>query len=281
MRHHIAVRVGPVGFRIGSDWASPIEAISSLYRDYPRADFADYTVRLEAKSMLRRWFRPSIHIAGDYRLPEAAPLPLAQGLLAAELGMNLQMALGHRRHLLLHAAVVAREDRALLLSGISGAGKSTLSLLLAQRGWRFLGDEFALIDPKSGLACPFPRPISLKNESLSAIPLDSVVGPHLSGTPKGDIRHVAPGAHDIAAMGRAARPVLLVFPRFGFPAATRVLPPAEAFVRLTQASTNYVAMGEAGFRAITRLRAEVPAIALDYPDGEAGVAAVEALWDAL
>ena len=52
-------------------------------------------------------------------------------------------------------------------------------------------------------------------------------------------------------------------------------------MRLTQASTNYVAMGEAGFRALTRLRAQVPAVALDYPDGEAGVAAVEALWEAL
>ncbi len=47
-------------------------------------------------------------------------------------------------------------------------------------------------------------------------------------------------------------------------------------MRLTQASTNYVAMGEAGFLALTRLRAQVPAVALDYPDGEAGVAAVEA-----
>jgi hypothetical protein len=74
---------------------------------------------------------------------------------------------------------------------------------------------------------------------------------------------------------------LLLFPRFGFPEATRVLPPAESFVRLTQASTNYVALGEAGFHALTRLRATIPAIAFDYPDGPAGVAAVEKLWAAL
>ena len=36
-----------------------------------------------------------------------------------------------------------------------------------------------------------------------------------------------------------------------------------------------------GVPVLTRLRAEVPAVALDYPDGEAGVAAIEALWDAL
>ena len=82
-------------------------------------------------------------------------------------------------------------------------------------------------------------------------------------------------------MEEPAQPALLIFPRFGFPSALSGLAPTETFMRLTQASTNYVAMGEAGFRALTRLRAQVPAVALDYPDGEAGVAAVEALWEAL
>ncbi len=281
MRHATILRVGPVGFRLGSDWRAPIAAVEALYQDYPKPDFADYTVRLEAEHVWRRWIRPSVRIGGDYRLPEAAPLPLGQGLLAAELGMNLQMALGHRRHLLLHAAVVERDGRAVIMSGISGAGKSTLALLLAQQGWRFLSDEFALIEPDTGLVVPFPRPVSLKNESLSVIPAGSRVGPLLAGTPKGDIRHVAPSAEALAAMDRPAKPVLILFPRFGFPAATRVLPPAESFVRLTQASTNYVALGEAGFRAVVRLRSTVPAIAFDYPDGPSGVAAVEALWAAL
>ncbi|WP_343525117.1 HprK-related kinase A [Sphingomonas sp.] len=281
MRYRLSLKVGPVGFRIGSDWPAPVEALDALYHDYPRPAFTDYTVRLEAHAPWRRWFRPSVHIGGDFRLPEAAPLPLSQGLLAAELGMNLQMALGHHRHLLLHASVVESGGRAIIMSGVSGAGKSTLSLLLAQRGWRFLGDEFALIDPASGLAMPFPRPISLKNESLAMIPPDGRAGPLLTGTPKGRIRHVAPDVAAIAAMDEPARPALLLFPRFGFPIASRPLPPAETFVRLTQASTNYMALGEAGFRALVRLRASVPAVALDYPDGPSGVAAVEALWHAL
>jgi len=281
VRHRIALRVGLVGFRIGSDWRAPIAALDALYRDYPRADFAHYSVRLEAASLARRWLRPAVRTMGDYHLPDAAPLALAHGLLAAEMGMNLQVALGHRRHLLLHAAVVARGDRAILMSGVSGAGKSTLALLLSQRGWRFLGDEFALIDLTTGLAHPFPRPISLKNESVALIPPDRLTGPLLSGTPKGEVRHVAPDAAAVAAMDEPARPALMIFPRFGFPLTLQGMAPTETFVRLTQASTNYVALGEAGFRALTRLRAEVPAVALDYPDGEAGVAAVESIWSAL
>ena len=58
-----------------------------------------------------------MHIGGDFVVPGALPLPLSMGLLAAEMGMNLQVALGWRRHLLLHASAVAKDGRALIMSG--------------------------------------------------------------------------------------------------------------------------------------------------------------------
>jgi hypothetical protein len=102
-------------------------------------------------------------------------------------------------------------------------------------------------------------------------------GPMLAGTPKGDIRHLMPDDDAVRAMDVAATPALLLFPRFGFAAAERAVPRSEAFVRLTQASTNYTALGEAGFVALTRLIASVPAIAIDYPDGETALAMIERL----
>ena len=260
--------------------------LADLYRDYPSPadDIPDFTVRLAATRPWRRFIRPSVAIEGDYTLPGAAPLPLAQALLAAEMGMNLQLALGARRHLLLHASVVERDGRAVVMTGQSGAGKSTLATLLAARGWRFMGDEFALLDPATGLLHALPRLVSLKNEGVAAAQAawpDARLGPLLPGTPKGDIRHLVPDAVAIAAMDVPARPAVLVFPRFGFDPATRMVSPSEVFVRLTHASTNYVTLGEAGFAALTALVAAVPAIAIDYPDGAAGVAAVEAAWAAL
>lgn len=286
MRHSTMLRIGPVGFRVGSDWRGPIAALEALYRDYPAPQdgIPDFNVRLFAARPWRRLVRPSVHIGGDFVIPDAAPLPLAQGLLAAEMAMNLQMALGQRRYLLLHASAVERDGRALLMTGESGAGKSTLAALLMARGWRLMGDEFVLIDPQTGMAHGFPRLISLKNEAIEVMAgevEDARWGPVLTGTPKGTIRHLVPDARAIAAMDDPASPALILFPGFGFAAAAREVPQAECFVRLTQASTNYVTLGEPGFDALTRLVRGTPARAIDYPDTATAIATVERLWDEL
>lgn len=285
MRHVHQIRIGPVGFRIGSDWVAPIAQMRALYTGYPAPEcgIPDFSVRLFAARLSRRWLRPSVMLGGDYVLPEAAPLPLAQGLLAAEMAMNLQMALGQRRYLLLHASVVEKGGRALLMTGESGAGKSTLAALLSGRGWRLMGDEFALVDPETGLVHAFPRLVSLKNAAIGvvqrALP-HARFGPLLAGTPKGDICHMVPGARALCAMDLPARPALLLFPRFGPAAATRPVGPSEVFVRLTQASTNYVALGERGFVALSALVRHVPAHAIDYPDTDNAMALVDRLWSA-
>lgn len=283
MRHRTRIAVGPVQFRIGSDWAAPIAALKSLYAGYPRDTDrpADATVRLFAARPWRRWLRPSVHIGGDFIVPDALPLPLSMGLLAAEMGMNLQVALGWRRHMLLHASAVAKDGRAVILSGESGSGKSTLAALLGEGDWRLMGDEFTLIDPDSGDALAFPRAVSLKNEAIAEVEarVDAArLGPLLAGTPKGDIRHLIPRPDAIAAMHEPVRPALLLFPRFGGAPAIERIGEGEAFVRLTEASTNYVALGEAGFAAMTRLVRDTPAFTISYPDSASGMTIVEQLW---
>ena len=88
-----------------------------------------------------------------------------------------------------------------------------------RKDWRFMGDEFALIDPATGDAVPYPRLISLKNEAIKAMQFsapDGHFGPLMRGTPKGDIRHLAPLKSAIDRMQERARPALLLFPRFGY-----------------------------------------------------------------
>lgn len=283
MRHELALAIGPVSFRVGSAWKQPVEALAALYADYPEPDggVCDFTVRLEPEKPWRRWLRPSVAIHGDYMLPDAMPLSLAHGLLAAEMGMNLQMALGQKSYLLLHAATVEKDGKALILTGESGAGKSTLSALLGENGWRLMGDEFALLDCESGLLHPFPRAISLKNGAIAVmenVAGEGRFGPVLEGTPKGRIRHLKPRADAVARMREPARPALILFPRFGEEQAIRAVGPAEVFVRLTQASTNYVALGARGFDALSALVGACPALAIDYPDTDTALSLVDQLW---
>jgi HprK-related kinase A len=283
MRHRLDIQIGPVAFRIGSAWKAPLDALARLYAAYPKpADgLADFTVRLEPEKPWRRFLRPSVAIRGDYILPDAAPLSLAHGLLAAEMGMNLQMALGQKNWLLLHAATVEKDGRALIMTGESGAGKSTLAALLGERGWRLMGDEFALLDMASGDLMPFPRAVSLKNGAIGVMEAEVPAerfGPRLENTPKGAIRHMRPNGTALSRMGEGARPALILFPRFGQARDVRGVGKAEVFMRLTQASTNYVSLGRPGFDALTRLVEGNPALAIDYPDTGTAVGLIEDFW---
>jgi hypothetical protein len=80
-----------------------------------------------------------------------------------------------------------------------------------------------------------------------------------------------------------AVPALILFPRFGteLSGAVRPVGAAELFMRLTQASTNYVALGRRGFDSLTGLCRTVPAAAIDYGSSDEALALVEQLWGAL
>jgi len=59
---------------------------------------------------------------------------------------------------LLHAAALARGDRAYVFAGPSGAGKTSLMLALVARGWQLITEEMVLID-HDGLVHGLARPI--------------------------------------------------------------------------------------------------------------------------
>jgi hypothetical protein len=62
-----------------------------------------------------------------------------------------------------HAGVVARHGRAILLPGPSLAGKSTLVAALVRAGAEYYSDEFALIDD-AGLVHPYLEPLALRDQ---------------------------------------------------------------------------------------------------------------------
>lgn len=64
----------------------------------------------------------------------------------------LAWVLGAHGRFVLHAAAVARDDRALLVLGHTGAGKSTLSGACLEAGWQLLGDDQLVLDASTAPA---------------------------------------------------------------------------------------------------------------------------------
>jgi hypothetical protein len=93
----------------------------------------------------------------------------------------------------------------MILTGESGRGKSTLSAMLGERGWRFMGDEFALLEPRHRPASPVPaagEPQERGDRGDGGGSRAERFGPAMEGTPKGRIQH---SAADRAAMNGWAR----------------------------------------------------------------------------
>jgi hypothetical protein len=71
-----------------------------------------------------------------------------------------------RSHFLIHAGVVARDDRGIVLAADSAHGKTTLVLELVRRGWKFLSDEMAALGRADGRVHPFPRSLRIRPGTL-------------------------------------------------------------------------------------------------------------------
>ena len=68
-------------------------------------------------------------------------------------------------YIILHAGVVTRQGRAIVVYGQSGFGKTTLTLELLRRGYGFMSDEFCPIRLSDFLIEPFERLVGLKRSS--------------------------------------------------------------------------------------------------------------------
>lgn len=70
-----------------------------------------------------------------------------------------------------HAAVVSRADRAVMLVARSGGGKSTLCWALLHHGFSYLSDELGPVDLETLDVYPYPRALALKGAPPASYPL--------------------------------------------------------------------------------------------------------------
>ena len=278
----LGLRIGPFSVRVGSRIPAVADSIALLYADCIRQEdgFADFHVRVDAPRGLRGFVRPQARFRLDGAEP-FKPLPLAHAYPFFEWGLNWCVAHHAHQYLILHAAVVARGDRAIVLPGEPGSGKSTLCAALIQRGWRLLSDELTLLSPDLGIT-PLPRPVALKNESIAVIrdfAPEAVLGPAFEDTAKGTVAHLKPPADSVRRAGERARPVAVVAPRFEAGSGARLerRPRSETLMELVANCFNFSVWGTRGFELLGELVDRCDCHRLAYGDLEQALAALEPL----
>ena len=267
---------GPFTFRIHSSEPIVAHNLALLYGAHPvidTPDFADFHVSIARPASLRRWFAPQVHFRMDGYAPFYS-LPAPQAFAMLEWGMNWCIASNSHQYLLLHAAVLAKGDAAVLMPAAPGSGKSTLCASLALSGWRLLSDELAMIDPATLDVLGLARPINLKNASIEIIQRrypDAVLNTPIPDTKKGTVAHVRPPLAAAEAHRQPARIRWILTPRYDehTVCAPTGLAPRDAMASLIDNAFNYDVLGEAGFRAASRIVAESHAFTLRYSDLDA------------
>jgi hypothetical protein len=202
------------------------------------------------------------------------------------LGWREQVELWHDV-VLLHAAVVEREGRAMLMPALPGSGKSTLGAALGLSGWRLMSDEFGALDLRDGQLRSVLKPAALKNDSIEIIRRFggalAAMGPSFPGTRKGTVAHLLPLPGAVQRVAERATPACVLMPRWqqGSPTVLEPLDPRLAFSQLAFNAFNYAVTGADGFEALVDIAERCRAWRLVYGDLDDAVVTLKARWPEL
>ena len=199
------------------------------------------------------------------------PLPAAESYPLFEWGLNWCIATQAHQYFMLHAAILEKNGKALILPAPPGSGKSTLCALLNHSGWRLLSDEFALFDLKTHVLQPLVRPIALKNQSIDILTSFSSkveIGSMVKGTSKGTVAHIKPLINCVQEASQTALPAWIVFPHYQENSPTRITAPnkADMFMKIIENSFNYSELGKEGFWAAKALLDQCSCFEMTYSD---------------
>ena len=278
------LQIGEVALRVDGPLDELREGLRRIYDRYPVSTTGgryDYDIQIQPATWWRRWMRRNAVFSLSGQAP-FLPMTAKHAHALFEWGLNWTIGSSVHQYLVLHSAVVEKNGKGVMLAAMSGSGKSTLAAELVMQGWRLFSDELALIDGPELQLVPFPRPVSLKNESIGLIKQRhpaAVMGPLAHDTQKGTVGHLRVPDASVDRSAERVRPALIVFPKWTSGAALRVdaVGAGQAAMRLIDQSFNYAILGLLGFERLADLTQAAEAWEIEYDSLDAVVAALEDL----
>lgn len=280
----LRIASGPFNCRLQSRVIDIASDLARLYANHPLLPddaFIDFHVAIEPGRGLHHWIRPQARFVVDGIEP-FTPLPRAQALPMIEWGLNWCITAYSQHVLILHAAAVARGNRAVIMPAPPGSGKSTLCAALVNRGWRLLSDELTIIRLDTGEISGLARPVNLKNKSIDIIrnfAPDAFLTEPVHDTSKGTVALMAPSAQSVRDVGQAARPCWMILPRYraGAPTSLVAMPTGAAFLQIADNAMNYHVLGAKGFDAVGRLVDHCKHFSFEYSQLDEAIAQFDKL----
>ncbi len=207
--------------------------------DHPAREAVELTVTAHAK----RWRvgrQYEIHVDGRHRF---SPTRYEEVLPYVEWALNWELPRRRPEAMWLHAASLERDGVGVILPGGSGSGKSTLALALIARGWRYLCDEFAIVDARTATLRSFPRAICVKESGYGVLDRLGYERPrqaaYIKGF-KGRVTFIQPMQRFSTALGRDCPVQSIIFPKYKQGATTTLtpIPRSQAILDLHRAAFN-------------------------------------------
>lgn len=183
---------------------------------------------------------------------------------------------------LLHAAtVVSPAGRSLVISGSSGSGKTSLATALILKGWSWLSDEYALIEPGMPLTVlGWPRNFNLKERSFVHFPETSSL-PDSREFPLRDLRRrlrfFNPSSLRPGSFLHRTKPEILIFPSFDPGQSEPRLESLSANETIARLAMEFLTRGPSTFACLNALVADGRSLELRYADPLQGAALLESI----
>ena len=262
MRSEFVLSCAPYTFKVTCKNATLANRLRTMYggRLEPAEHFdgyIDYEVAMQGGNGLRHFIKPQARFAFEGNEP-FLPFKPSQGYALFEWGLNWVVSSQEFNFLIVHSAVLAKGNKAVLFPASSGSGKSTLAAYLMYRGWRLLSDEMALIKPFSREVVPFVKPLCLKNSSIDLCQQwyeGEAFSEIAYDTHKGDVIHLKPSEPSVKYERESAEIVAVIFPRYTPSPQFDVysIDKVGCFKGLSDNAFNYGVLGKGGVNALINI----------------------------